>query len=188
MAKINLLPWREARRDKLKQAFFANLGASVLGAGAAIGLVYFMVGASVDNQDARNDYLQGQIDKLNNEVKEIAELKSAREQLIDRMQIIQGLQGNRPVIVRVFDQFVESLPDGVYYTKLKRSREVVEIEGTAESNNRVSSLLRRLDRSDWFHSPNLASVVANPAFGEQANNFSLKVSLTTPDQAGEEAE
>lgn len=188
MARINLLPWREARRERLKQEFFTNLGAAVLVAAGVIGLAYFMVGASVENQQARNNYLQGQIDKLNNEVKEIAELKSAREQLIDRMEIIQGLQGNRPVIVRVFDQFVDTLPDGVYYTRLKRTGDSVELDGTAESNNRVSSLLRRLDGSDWFHSPNLASVVANPAFGEQANDFSLRVALTTPDKSEEDAE
>lgn len=188
MAKINLLPWREARRDRLKQEFFANLGVSVLAAAAVVGIGYFMLGANVENQNGRNHYLQSQIDKINTEVKEIAELKSAREQLIDRMEIIQGLQGNRPVIVRVFDQFVETLPDGVYYTRLKRSSEIVEIAGTAESNNRVSSLMRRLDHSDWFYNPNLTSVVSNPAFGEQANNFSLLVSLTTPGKVSEDSE
>ena len=108
--------------------------------------------------------------------------------MIDRMTIIQGLQGNRPVIVRIFDQFVETLPDGVYYTRLKRSNESVEIDGTAESNNRVSSLMRRLDASDWFFNPNLTSVVANPVFGDQANNFGLTVSLVTPSKVSEDEE
>ncbi|NND38586.1 MAG: pilus assembly protein PilN, partial [Pseudomonadales bacterium] len=74
MAKINLLPWREARRERLKQEFFANMGASILGAAAVVGLGYFLMGSAVENQQARNQYLQGKIDTLNNEVKEIAEL------------------------------------------------------------------------------------------------------------------
>ncbi|MGB2271503.1 MAG: PilN domain-containing protein, partial [Pseudomonadales bacterium] len=91
--------------------------------------------------------------------------------------IIQGLQGNRPVIVRIFDQFVRTLPDGVYYQRLQREDQTLTIDGTAESNNRVSNLMRRLDGSNWFADPNLTAVVANPAFGEQANNFSLAVTL-----------
>lgn len=186
MARINLLPWREARREQLKQEFFANLGSAAIAAALCVGAVYFLVGAGIDAQQGRNGYLQSYIDELNKDVNEIANLKSSREQLIDRMNIIQGLQGNRPAIVRIFDQFVETLPDGVYYTHLKRSSGNVEIEGAAESNNRVSSLMRRIDSSDWFINPNLTSVVSNPAFGEHANSFSLMVSLATLDKQGEE--
>jgi type IV pilus assembly protein PilN len=177
MARINLLPWREQRRESLKQEFFANLGSSAIGAALLTGAAYLFVGATIDHQNDRNAYLQSNIDELNKAVAEIASLKSAREQLIDRMNIIQGLQGNRPVIVRIFDQFVATLPDGVYYTKLTRLANNIEIEGAAESNNRVSSLMRRLDGSDWFINPNLTAVVSNPAFGEQANSFSLTVAL-----------
>ncbi len=180
MAKINLLPWREARREQLRQEFIANLGMTMLAAGLVIALVYLVLNNAIDSQKTRNNYLQKHIDTLNEQVAEIAELKSKREQLIDRMNIIQGLQGNRPVIVRIFDQFVRTLPDGVYYRGLKREAQQIQIDGTAESNNRVSSLMRRLDGSDWFAEPNLTSVVANPAFGEQANNFSLTVNLATP--------
>ena len=90
--------------------------------------------------------------------------------------------------MRIFDQFVKTLPDGLYYTQLKRNEQQVQIDGTAESNNRVSSLMRRLDKSEWFLDPNLTSVVANPEFGEQANNFSLSVALATPDKVAEEVE
>ncbi len=186
MARINLLPWREARREQLKQEFFANLGVVVIGAGLLIGLVYFGLNSAIEGQNNRNAYMQTNIDSLNKEVEEIAALKSRREQLIDRMNIIQGLQGNRPVIVRIFDQFVRTLPDGVYYQRLQRVAENLEIDGTAESNNRVSNLMRRLDDSDWFADPNLTSVVANPAFGEQANSFSLAVALATPTKKTEE--
>lgn len=186
MARINLLPWREARREQLKQEFIANLGVVVIGAGMLVALAYFVLTSSIDGQTARNNYMQLSIDSLNEEVQEIVALKSRREQLIDRMNIIQGLQGNRPVIVRIFDQFVRTLPDGVYYQRLQRVNQKLEIDGTAESNNRVSNLMRRLDASDWFAGPNLTAVVANPAFGEQANNFSLAVALATPSSGEEE--
>ncbi|MDG1938790.1 MAG: PilN domain-containing protein [Pseudomonadales bacterium] len=177
MAKINLLPWREARREQLKQEFLGNLGSVVIAAGLLIGAVYFAINGEIDAQNNRNAYMQKNIDSLNEEVREIDALKSKREQLIDRMNIIQGLQGNRPVIVRIFDQFVRTLPDGVYYQRLQREDQRLTIDGTAESNNRVSNLMRRLDGSNWFADPNLTAVVANPTFGEQANNFSLAVTL-----------
>lgn len=182
MAKINLLPWREERREQLKREFFTNLAAVVLLGGALVGGAYYQRVAQIDNQNSRNTYLKENIAKLDVEVAEIAELKNSRAELLDRMEVIQGLQGNRPVIVRIFDQFVETLPDGVYYSKLTRKAQEIQIEGTAESNNRVSSLMRRLDSSDWFVNPNLTAVVSNPSFGEQANNFKLTVSLQTPGQ------
>lgn len=180
MAKINLLPWREARREQLKQEFFVNLGVAAAIAGLIVLAGYFMLEKSIDDQRKRNVYLQTNIDSLNEQVSEIAELNARREELIERMNIIQGLQGNRPVIVRMFDQFVRTLPDGVFYQRLERKEQMIEIDGTAESNNRVSSLMRRLDGSEWFGSPNLTAVVANPDFGEQANNFSLSIQLATP--------
>lgn len=182
MAKINLLPWREERREQLKREFITNLAVVSIVAVGLIGLWYYQLGMQVTQQEGRNAYIKEHIGKLDVEVAEIADLKDSREQLLDRMEIIQGLQGNRPVIVRIFDQFVETLPDGVYYTKLSRGGNSVQIEGTAESNNRVSSLMRRLDSSDWFVDPNLTAVVSNPSYGEQANNFNLSVSLQTPDQ------
>ena len=180
MAKINLLPWREARREQQKKEFLTGLGVTVFAAILTVFLVHTFVQGMIDDQNRRNAYMQKKIDELNEQVKEISELKKKREQLIERMKIIQNLQGNRPVIVRIFDELVRTIPDGVYYTKLSRTGSVIEIEGTAESNNRVSSLMRKLDASEWFNDPNLTAVTANPAFGEQANDFKLSVALATP--------
>ena len=186
MAKINLLPWREERREQLKQEFITNLVLAAVFAGFLLALAYTAVNAMIDGQQERNRYLQTHINDLNEKVKEIADLNTQRETLIERMNIIQGLQGNRPVIVRIFDQFVRTLPDGLYYTKMVRKDQKVEIEGSAESNNRVSTLMRELDKSDWFYNPNLTEVTSNPDFGEQANNFSLTIDLTTPNVSEEE--
>ncbi len=111
---------------------------------------------------------------------EIRDLQKRRNQLLDRMRVIQELQGNRPIIVRVLDQLVRTVPDGVFYTKLNTKGKQISISGVAESNNRVSSLMRRLDASDWLANPNLDKVHAEPEFGDQANTFDLTVQVQAP--------
>ena len=92
--------------------------------------------------------------------------------------MIQSLQGDRPVIVRLFDELVRTLPDGVHYTNVSYSKGLLSIRGVAKSNSRVSQLMRKLDQSDWFTGPNLSSVKANPSFGERASDFVLTVKVT----------
>ena len=180
MPNINLLPWREERRKELKQEFFAVSGAVVVAGVVAVGLAWLMMNLSIDNQRDRNAYLQKHIADLEMQVKEIKQLKQRRAELLERMKIIQNLQGNRPVITRVFSELVTSLPDGVYFTKLGLKGKQLSIIGTAESNNRVSSLMRKLDKSEWFQNPNLTQVKANPGFGEQASDFTMSVKLVLP--------
>ena len=102
---------------------------------------------------------------LDQEVAEIRDLQLKRNRLIDRMRVIQALQGNRPVIVRLLDQLVRTVPEGVFYTSLQTDAQVVSIEGIAESNNRVSSLMRRLEASRWLQAPSLDAVQATPDYG-----------------------
>lgn len=180
MANINLLPWREELREELKKEFLVILGGVAVLAVVIVMAWISAVDTSIANQTARNSFLQEKIDELSHQVKEIQELKSKREQLVERMKIIQDLQGNRPEIVHFFDELVRTIPDGVYYSKVERKGGNISISGTAESNNRVSSLMRRLDASEWFKNPNLISVKANPDFGEQANDFMLTVAMATP--------
>jgi type IV pilus assembly protein PilN len=180
MPNINLLPWREERRKELKKEFFVLLGAVALAGLACVALAWLAMNMSIDNQRDRNAFLQKHISDLELQVKEIKELKARRAELLERMKIIQDLQGNRPVITRVFSELVTSLPDGVYFTKLALSGKQLSIEGTAESNNRVSSLMRKLDQSEWFENPNLTQVKANPGFGDQASDFTMSVKLVLP--------
>jgi type IV pilus assembly protein PilN len=190
MATINLLPWREQRREELKKEFFVVLGMVVVGALLLVVLIDRGFNYAIDQQNGRNSFIQTNINDLNKQVAEIKGLKKKRSMLLERMKVIQSLQGNRPHIVRLFDEMVRTVPDGVYYRSLSRKAKNITISGTAESNNRVSSLMRKLDGSDWFVSPNLKSVKANPAFGDQANNFQLAVVISAPktkktDQKGE---
>lgn len=175
MAQINLLPWREERRQVLKKEFLTSV-ALVLAIG--VGLILLadsLINSQIDDQSARNQYLTSNIKELDKQVAEIRDLQKRRDQLLDRMRIIQRLQGNRPIIVRVLDQLVRTVPDGLFYTKLTSVGPVITLAGVAESNNRVSSLMRQLDASDWLANPNLDKVTAAPEFGEQANRFVLTV-------------
>jgi len=188
MAQINLLPWREERRQLKKRQFFASVGL-VLALGAALVLLADrIVNSQIDHQNARNAYLQDNIKELDKAVAEIRDLQRRRDQLLARMRVIQELQGNRPIIVRVLDQLVRTVPDGVFYTSLKTKGNNIVINGVAESNNRVSSLMRRLEASDWLANPVLDKVKAAPGFGDQANTFVLTVKIQAPKIDDEDAQ
>jgi type IV pilus assembly protein PilN len=180
MAQINLLPWREERRQDLKKAFLTTVALVLAVAAGLVLLTDRIVNGQIENQIARNVYLEENIKELDKEVAEIRDLQKRRNQLLDRMKVIQELQGNRPIIVRVLDQLVRTVPDGVFYTSLSTKGKKISISGIAESNNRVSSLMRRLDASDWLAAPTLDRVEAAPEFGSQATSFSLSVNVQAP--------
>ncbi|WP_394561370.1 PilN domain-containing protein [Aquipseudomonas alcaligenes] len=181
MARINLLPWREQLREERKQRFIAAMGGVLMVAGGLIFLGGQYLNSAIEQQNARNDYVKREIAALDARIAEIKDLRLRRAQLLERMKIIQDLQGNRPIIGHIFDQLVRTLPDGVFFTELNRKGALISIVGSAESNNRVSSLMRNLDASEWLKSPNLTEVKAITA-GEvdQANVFKLTVEQTRP--------
>lgn len=181
MARINLLPWREQLREERKQRFLVSLAGVLIIAAGAVFLGDQYLNGAIEQQNARNDYVRKEIAVLDARIKEIKELKTRREQLLERMKIIQDLQGNRPIIGRVFDQFARTLPDGVYFNRLKMTGKSISIEGAAESNNRVSNLMRNLDGSEWLDGSNLNQVKATTAGAvDQANVFQLTVQQTQP--------
>lgn len=182
MARINLLPWRAERRAALQRQFLVVLAGMAILGGLLVLLADRYVSAQVAHQNGRNDYLKQHIAELDRQVKEIRELEKRRAELLERMEIIQGLQGKRPVIVRIFDETVRTLPDGAFFQSMTRNDKLVQVKGKAESNNRVSSLMRRLDSSEWFTDPNLTSVSAAPDFGEQGSSFELSFKITTLDK------
>ncbi len=180
MTKINLLPWREERRQELKRQFFIILAGMILVGAGAVYLVNMQVEAQIENQNRRNDFITQETRKLDAQIKEIAELKKQRASLIERMKIIQDLQGNRPVIVQIFDDVVRTVPDGVYYKKVKATGDSISITGVVESNNRVSNLMRNLDASPLLQAPNLSKVKSADK-ESAANEFDLTVQRQKPD-------
>ena len=189
MANINLLPWREWERERRQKEFLTQLAVILLiGAGLVLGFGQYLNGR-IDEQSARNQLVTTEIKKLDDKIAEIKELRRQREDLLARMRVIQELQGNRPVIVRVFDQVVKTLASGVHYYSLEMKGRNLTVTGVAESNNRISSLMRNLDGSDWFAQPNLKGIKEDPTnsdYGEQASTFELSFVQVNPNAAEEE--
>lgn len=189
MARINLLPWREWERERKRKEFLGNLAGVLIGAVALVLLAGWHLDGRIDNQIARNQYLEQQISELDRKIAEIENLQKTRNELLARMRVIQELQGNRPVIVRVFDETVRTLAKGVHFVNLEMKANRLTVNGVAESNNRISSLMRNLDNSDWFASPNLKTIKEDPKnveYGAQASTFNLTFVQTNPKEvAGE---
>jgi type IV pilus assembly protein PilN len=180
MAKINLLPWREAHRAEKKKEFFTLLG-FVLVFAAVVGFGWDqVVNSQIDSQYSRNQLLKTEISKLDKEVAEIEQLTKRRQSLLDRIKVIQEIQGNRPEIVKIYDEFVRAVPDGVYFTEMVRTGESIALVGYAKSNSRVSVLMRRLDASYKFTEPNLTKVEANDMLGENGSQFEMQVKIVQP--------
>ena len=124
--------------------------------------------------------LKGEIAELDKQVAEIEQLTKRRQSLLDRIQVIQEVQGNRPEIVKIYDEFVRSVPDGVYFTEMVRAGETISLVGFAKSNSRVSVLMRQLDASYKFTEPNLTKVEANDMLGENGSQFEMQVKIVQP--------
>jgi len=186
VAKINLLPWREDYRQHKKIEFFKIAGLVLLLAALTLFAWDRIVSGRIDNQKARNQLLNQRIAELDAKVKEIAALKERRQQVLDRMRVIQELQANRPDIVRIFDEMAFAIPEGVFLSRLDRSGSTIALSGYAESNNRVSTLMRNLEQSYKFADPNLTKVLANELLGEQGNTFDMRVNITEPGENDED--
>ncbi|WP_133129777.1 PilN domain-containing protein [Legionella yabuuchiae] len=158
MTEINLLPWREARREKEKKEFSVYLGVGLAAAAIIVFLWNMYAKNLIEAQTNRNQLLQTEISRLKAQIKEIEELKKLREALIARMSIIQKLQATRILTVRMFDELVNVLPKGVYLTQIEREGDKVTLFGYAESNTNISELMRSIEANQWIQSPELTEI------------------------------
>ena len=161
MILINLLPHREARRQQRKQAFFAGIGFAAI-IGAAIVLVWFTgVKTQIDNQEERNQFLTGEIKRLDAQIADVATLKAEIEALKARQKAVEDLQADRNMPVYLLNELVKQTPEGVYLTSVKQTGQQVQITGIAQTNERISELLRNTaNNSPWLEKPNLGSIKA----------------------------
>ena len=185
MAKINLLPWRQERRKQRQKEFLSLVGmTAALAVAIAFGVVEYF-DALIENQNARNAHLQSEITALDSRIKEIEGLEKQRAALLVRKQVIEQLQANRSQMVHLFDELVRTIPEGVRLDSIKQAGSVLTLDGFAQSNARVSSYMRSLEKSGWMTSPDLSIIEARGDDKLMPYQFSLRVTLTKPRQPGE---
>ena len=183
MILINLLPHREAARKRRREAFFATLGAAALVGVLIAGATYSWYLSQIDSQRGRNTFLQSQITQLDEQIKDIASLQAEIASLKARQTAVEDLQGNRNLPVYLLSELVKQLPDGVYLNSMKQEDQTVLITGVAQSNERVSELLRKLaNNSPWLTKPELVEITAgtvalSPRDQRRVANFTMRVGL-----------
>ena len=186
MPKINLLPWREAQRKELQQQFYATLGTFVVLTLCIWGTFHFFHAQQIEHQQSRNGKIDAEIVKLDKKIEEIKRLEKEKQGLKARIKAIEQLQGNRPLIVRLFDEMVTSLPEGVSIVSVTQKDKAITINGVAQSNARVSSFMRKLDDSDWLSDPQLDVIEAKDEQGQRLSNFTMRFSQVIPKTSDEE--
>lgn len=181
MILINLLPHREAARKRRREMFYAALGASAVAGLAIAGGIWLWYGAMIANQQDRNQILSNEIKRLEAQIKDIATLQEEIAALRARQQAVEDLQADRNMPVHLLNELTRQLPDGVYITNMKQTGNTVALAGVAQSNERVSELLRNLSAGPWLVRPDLAEIVAgNVNVGREQRriaNFRMTVRL-----------
>jgi len=179
---INLLPHREAARKKRQDVFNVSLGASALTGGLLAGIVFVWLQGQISSQEGLNTMLTQEIQKLDNQIKDIAALEAEIAALRARQQAVENLQADRNMPVQLLTELTRQFPEGVYITSMRQDNQLISLQGTAQSNERVSELLRNLAyQSPWFTKPELVEIVAaNVAFGKEQRrvaNFTVRVRM-----------
>jgi type IV pilus assembly protein PilN len=196
MAQINLLPWREAKREERKKEFITiNIAVFILAAVLA-GLTWMFFDHILSGQQQANQQITTENAKLDTQLKSLDGLQARRDEIISRMKVIQDLQGQRPVVVRIFDDLPRLIPSNVYLTQFSRTGDKFTINGRAQSPNDVSEFLRNLEASPWFRNAFMNSFQGAPATVSTASggvaprpedsygNFVISVDLEVPDTEG----
>jgi type IV pilus assembly protein PilN len=186
---INLLPHREAARKRRREAFYASLVMSALAGVVVAGGIYAWYAAQISDQQAKNLVLSTEIKRLEGQIKDIATLQAEIAALTARQQAVENLQADRNMPVHLLNELVKQIPDGVYVSSLKQDNQTVSLQGTAQSNERVSELLRNLgNNSPWLSRPELVEITSgvvtlSPRDQRRVSNFTMKVKLLRASEA-----
>ena len=182
MIRINLLPHRELKRGARQRQFYIQAGIVV---GLGVLIVFFVHGvisARISYQMERNGYLEKEIAVLDIQIDEIKKLKEQIQVLLARKKVVEALQTDRAETVHLLDQLVRQLPDGVYLKGIKETGKRVDLDGYAQTNARVSTLLRNLESTPWFESPNLVEIKAVTQGNFRLSEFNLNFQLARAKQ------
>jgi len=177
MNRINLLPHREERRKRARQHFFVLAGSTALVGVLIIGLMHTFYVTRIDSQKERNTFLKNEIVKLDKDIAEIKKLRDEIAALLARKQVIETLQADRAQTVHLLDELVRQVPDGIYLRQVTQRGLRINIKGYAQSNARVSTLMRNIDSSPWLESPQLIEVRAATVEKRRVAEFDMNLSL-----------
>jgi type IV pilus assembly protein PilN len=177
MTRINLLPHREERRKRARQHFYFVAGGTAVLALLIVGLMHTFYAAKIDTQNERNLFLKGENAKLDKEIAEIKKLRDEIQALLARKQVIETLQADRAQTVHLLDELVRQMPEGVYLKALTQKELRVNLVGYAQSNARVSTLMRNIESSPWMERPELVEVKASTVDKRRVSEFNLNLSL-----------
>ncbi|HKX60172.1 MAG TPA: PilN domain-containing protein [Steroidobacteraceae bacterium] len=155
MPSINLLPWRQELRQRRRKEFLYGIVGAVLLAAVITLVANLAVSSMIDAQNRRNELLKAEIAELDKAIEQILALEEEKNRMIARMEVIDTLQASRPEVVKLFDQIVSTLPEGVYLTSVKQTGKKLEFNGVAQSSTRVSAFMRNLDAAESLSSPEL---------------------------------
>jgi type IV pilus assembly protein PilN len=180
MARINLLPWRAERRKSRQKEFAGMLGLAALAGILVAFLIVSFYNGRISSQNGRNEFLRGEITKVDAQIKEIEELDQKKSKLLARKEVIEQLQSNRSQMVHLFDSLVRTIPDGVTLTAIKQEGDILTLSGRSQSNARVSTYMRTLESSGWMTKPDLNIIEAKGANPGLPYEFTLKVTLANP--------
>ena len=178
MAHVNLLPWREQRRQKQKQQFLVTLALVAVFCGLIFWLIGQFIETQISNQNARNQYLQTEITALESQIAEIKRIKDSKAAIEQRMALIEQLQSSRNLAPQVLDELARIVPQGVSFTSLQRTGSSIQVRGTSESNNRLAEFMRQLETSKVFTSGELSSIVADTSATDAVSEFTLTFSIS----------
>lgn len=177
MTRLNLLPHREQKRQARKRQFISLAISLAVLAIAVVALVHGIIAGRIDNQNGRNRLLKDEITKLDAQIKEIDRLREATQALLARKQIVETLQANRTEAVHLLDQIVRQIPDGIYLRSIKQTDAKVTLVGYAQSNARVSTLMRNIEASPWLEKPALIEIKSVQLPSGRANEFTLTLQV-----------
>lgn len=178
MIRINLLPHRAEKRHARKVQFIAFSVASLVLGALVVGFVHITISGQIAHQERRNQYLKDEIVVLDKQIAEIRKLREQTEALLSRKTVVENLQSTRSDVVHLLDQMLRILPDGVYLKSLKQTGNRINLAGYAQSNARVSTLMRAIDDSPWLDSASLVEIRAATTAGTRLNEFTLNFNLT----------
>lgn len=185
MIRVNLLPHREMRRRRQQKQFLITLGVVVAAAAGLWLIVHTTLSSTFDDQISRNQYLEGEIVKLDKEIADIKKLKEMTASLLARKKVVETLQSNRSDVVHLLDELTRQLPEGIYLKTIKQNGNRVTINGFTQSQARVSTLMRNLESSPYLENANLIEIKAVTTPSSRVNEFTLNVSLERPKEEPE---